>query len=306
MAVDLLTEVTRDIHRSLHLFLAHDSKAAVGRRAEIVAGDVNLDVVYAFAAAQANGFHDLFLAVSDHTEALVIHMRLALVAEAPGNRDLRACRANPRTGQFARIHGIADHDIEAQLGGGGAIGAREAVIEQRLRIPHGKQNMLLRRDVSEIGVVHCASEGDVGMTFHKTRHQGPAAGFDDSRSLCGETVWSARDRLDPRAFDEHVSGKGGSAAAVPDTGVAEENSIHNLYLRQMERLELLICYIGPDATRESRRIPCDHEAINNRQGEDTESNPRKDIEGPGLATLDKTPKWKQHHRCSGNRQQYMA
>ena len=48
--------------------------------AQIVAGDIDLDIVHALAAAQAHGASDLLGAVGDHAEALVVHVRFALVA----------------------------------------------------------------------------------------------------------------------------------------------------------------------------------------------------------------------------------
>lgn len=51
MAVDLLAEIPRDIDRHLHLVFAHDRQPAMRQRPEIIAGDVDFDVVHAFAAA---------------------------------------------------------------------------------------------------------------------------------------------------------------------------------------------------------------------------------------------------------------
>jgi hypothetical protein len=137
MAVDLLAEVACHADRHLHLIVTHHGKAAVGRRTQIVSGNIHLDVVYAFAATQAHNLPYFLRAVGDHAEALVIHMRLALVAQAAGDRYLGACRTDARTGKLSRVDGIADDYIEAQLRGCGAVGAGKAMVKQRLGIANG-------------------------------------------------------------------------------------------------------------------------------------------------------------------------
>ena len=100
---------------SLDLIFAHHGQAAMGCRAQVVAGDIELDVVHAFAAAQANGLPDLLRAVGNQAKAFVIHVRFALVAQTAGDGDLRACRTNTRTGKLSRIDGIPNDNIETQL-----------------------------------------------------------------------------------------------------------------------------------------------------------------------------------------------
>jgi hypothetical protein len=68
------------------------------------------------------------------------------------------------------------------------------------------------------------------MSFNKTGHQGAAPRFDDQSTIGREALWRPRDRLDPGAFDKYVGGKSGSAAAVPDTGAAKENWLHDTNL----------------------------------------------------------------------------
>src|SRR5438270_12639890 len=99
MTVHLLTEVTGDAHRRLHLFLPHHGEAAMGRRTEVVSGDVDLDVVDAFAAAKTDSLDELLFAIGDHAEAFVVHVRLAFIAQPAGDGDLRACRAHAWSGQ---------------------------------------------------------------------------------------------------------------------------------------------------------------------------------------------------------------
>lgn len=81
------------------------------RGAQIIAGNVDLDVVGAFAAAQAHRLGDLLDAVGDHAEALVIHVLLALVAEAAGYGDFRTAGAHARSRQAAGIDFVADDDV---------------------------------------------------------------------------------------------------------------------------------------------------------------------------------------------------
>jgi len=115
VAIHPLAEVARSVDRRLHLFLGHHGQSTMRSRAQVVAGDVDLDVIHAFAATKPNCLLDFFFAVGDQPKALVIHMRFPLVTQSASHRDLRACRANPRTRQPARVHFVANHNIEAQL-----------------------------------------------------------------------------------------------------------------------------------------------------------------------------------------------
>src|ERR1700733_7348052 len=230
MAVDLLAEVARDIDRGLHLFLAHHGEASVRGGAQVVSGDIDLDVVDTLATAQADGLHNLLFAIGDHAEAFVIHVCFPFVAEAARDGDLRACGAHARPRQPAGIDFVADDDIEPQLGGGSAVGAGESVIEQRLCIAHGEQEMLFRRNVAEIGVVYRPTEGDVGVAFHQARHQRSAAGLDDRGAIGRKPARRTCDGFDSGAFDKHVARKGRRAAAVPYIGTTEENWLHRIYL----------------------------------------------------------------------------
>src|SRR5580700_10694814 len=108
MAVDLLAEIARDTHGHLYLIVAHHSQPAVSSRTEIVAGDIHLDVVDAFAATEAHNLPYFFRSVGDHAETFVVHVRLAFVAKASGDGDLRARSTDARAGKLTRIDGIAD------------------------------------------------------------------------------------------------------------------------------------------------------------------------------------------------------
>ena len=87
---------------------------------EIVAGDVDLDGVDALADREAHGAAHLVGAVGDQADALVVHVHLALVAEPAGGDDLGRGGAHARAGNLAGVDRVADHDLRAQLGAGGA------------------------------------------------------------------------------------------------------------------------------------------------------------------------------------------
>src|ERR1700759_4335006 len=104
------------------------------------------------------------------------------------------------------------------------------MVKQGLCIPHGQQNMLLGRNVAEIGIVDCPSERDVRMSFYKTGHQGSAERFNHNGAVHGELVWCVGDGLDASAFDKHIGGKRGRTTTIPHAGTAEKNWFHGSYL----------------------------------------------------------------------------
>src|ERR1700722_10544578 len=91
--------------------------------------------------------------------------------------------------------------------------------------------VLFGRDVAEVGVIHGSAKGNVSVAFHEPGHQRSAAGFDDGRAVNSESFRCRRDCLDPAAFNKHIAGIGGCAAAVPNTGTAKKNWLHSIYLR---------------------------------------------------------------------------
>src|ERR1700678_4856075 len=115
MAVNFFTEIACDTDRHLHLFLTHHCETAMSGWTEVVARNVHLNVVDPFTAAEADSLLYLLRTVGDHTEAFVIHMCFAFVAQATSDRDLRARRTDAWSGKFARIDRIANDDIESQL-----------------------------------------------------------------------------------------------------------------------------------------------------------------------------------------------
>src|SRR5271155_3690236 len=101
MARDALAPIVGGANADGQLLLAERDNFGASVADELVAGNVELHVVDAFAAAEAHGPSDFVDAIGDHAEALGMHMRLALVAEAAGCRDLRAGGAIARAGEVA-------------------------------------------------------------------------------------------------------------------------------------------------------------------------------------------------------------
>src|SRR5271155_5800082 len=76
---------------------------------ELVAGDVDLDVIDALPEAEANGAPDFVGPVGDHAEALGVHVVLALVAETAGHSDFRPRRTITWSGEIAPLD-LLTHD----------------------------------------------------------------------------------------------------------------------------------------------------------------------------------------------------
>src|ERR1700761_4127453 len=104
------------------------------------------------------------------------------------------------------------------------------MIEQRLRVAHREQDVLLGRNIAEIGIVDCSAERDMRVSFHKAGHQRSAACLDHDGAVCGEFAGSSSDRFDSGAFDKHVGGIGGCTTTIPHAGILEKNWLHGTYL----------------------------------------------------------------------------
>ena len=115
--VDLLAELVRDPARHADLLVGVGRAAGRRVRVEVVARDVELDVVDALADAGADHLAHLLRPVGDQREALAVEVQLALVAEPAGD-DLRG---SPRAGagpQLAGVDRVAHGHVEPRLGGG--------------------------------------------------------------------------------------------------------------------------------------------------------------------------------------------
>ena len=197
---DLLAELVRDLARHPD-FVVHVGRAAGRRvRVEVVARDVELDVVDALADAGTDRAADFLRPVGDQREALAVQVELALVAETAGGDQLRAGGPHARPGNLARIDCVAHDHVEARLGRGGAVDAGEAALQQQLGVGRGLEGVLLGRDHAEVEWHRHAGEGGMAVALDHAGHQGHALSVDRrsqpvrARSGCGPCA-TARTRL---------------------------------------------------------------------------------------------------------------
>ena len=199
------------------LLLAHRDDFGPRVADELVAGNVELDVVDALAAAEPHGLADFVDAVGDHAEALGMHMLLALVTETAGDGDLGPGGSVARAGEIAVLDLLPDHDVDAHLGGGCRIAAGEAVVEDKGGVAAGAEQMLLRRDFAEVLVAGRTDEGKVAVALDHARHQELPLPVDDVIGiLAADDLAASRDRPDAVAFDEDLAWIGLVIDAVPD------------------------------------------------------------------------------------------
>ena len=191
-------------------------------RDEFVAGDVELHVVDALAAAEPNRPPDFVDAVGDHAEALGVHVLFSLVAEAAGRRDLGAGGAIARAGEIAVLDFLTHHHVDAQFGGSRGIGGGEAMIEDQRRVAAGAQQMLLGRDFPQVLIASGADERQVAVALHQARHQELPVPVDHlGRAFAADRVAPARDGLDPVVLHDDFAGIFLIVDPVPDGYVAE-------------------------------------------------------------------------------------
>ena len=117
MTGDALVPLMRDLDGGRHLGLAHGSDFGARVGDELIARNVDLDVVDPLAAAKPNRAPDLVGPVGDHAEAFGMHMLLAFIAEAAGHRDFRPCGAIAWPSEITVFDLLAHDHVEAQLGG---------------------------------------------------------------------------------------------------------------------------------------------------------------------------------------------
>src|SRR5260370_4580864 len=117
--------------------------------------------------------------------------------------------------------------------------------------------MLFGRNVAKAGVMRSPAKGNVSVARHEPGHQCSAAGFDEGRAVNSEPFRRRRNCFDPAAFNKHIAGKGGCAAAVPNTGAAKKNWLHSIYLRSNCKADLIdllhTCRCGPPGRATSAR-----------------------------------------------------
>src|SRR5260221_5923450 len=222
MAVDLLAEILGDVDGGADFVFPHHCDTAMGGGAKIAAGNIDLDVIDTFAAAEPHDPGDLVFAIGDHAEAFVIHVLFAFITEATRHGDLRAGRAHAWSRQATGIDLIANDDIQAELGRGSAIGAGKTMIEQRLGIPHGEEQMLFRRNIAEIAIMDGTTERYMRMTFDQARHQGAAMAINGRSSFGGQLTWRSRNCANATAFHQDIGGGNNRRAHLPRPGSAEK------------------------------------------------------------------------------------
>lgn len=160
------------------LVLPHRDDFSPRMTNEFVAGNIELHVVDAFPAADPDRLADTVDAIGDHAEALGVHVLLALVTQAAGNRDLRPGRPVTRPGQVAVLDLLPDDHVDPELCRGGGITAGESVIENERRVPAGPQQVFLGWNFTKVLVACRTDKGKVAVTLNHARHQELAVAVD--------------------------------------------------------------------------------------------------------------------------------
>ncbi len=221
---DGLPEIVGDLAGHTQLGLAHDRHAAARRADRSVAGHVELDGVDAFTGAQAHGARELVGTIGDQTEALPLQVQQALVPETAGDGDLRARGLQSRPGNAARLDGITNDDVQTELRARGAERAGEARFQQPARVVHRLQRVFLGRNLAEVHTLRTLAETGVRVPLHEPRHQEAARRFDHAGVIGMEARGQRHHGGDAFALHQHVRHDGRRAGAVPDAGLAEEQS----------------------------------------------------------------------------------
>ena len=125
-----LAEIARDPDKRCHFVVIGRRDLASGERHEIVAGEIDLELVHAVADAFARDLAHLLRPVGDKAEAILVEVALALVAEPGRGGDLGRARAHSGAGQHSLLDGVARIHAEQRLGGGRLEDRGEAVLQQ--------------------------------------------------------------------------------------------------------------------------------------------------------------------------------
>ena len=184
-------------------------------RIERVTRHIQLDVVAPFTAAQTHGFAHLFGTVDDDRRGLARVVQLALIAQTAGHRDLERACADARPGKPAGVDLIADRDAEPQLRLGGAVDARESLIEQNFRNARREQRVLLRRRRDQIFRRGDGFERQVPVALHHARHEEQPRGIDHLTACLRHLTGHPGHRPHPVALDEHIAVERRAAAPRP-------------------------------------------------------------------------------------------
>jgi hypothetical protein len=168
-------------------------------------------------------------------ELVLRQVRRGGVAEAARHGDLLAGGQVARADDRAVVDRVADHHVEARLGGGSAHAARPAHVQILPRDLGAPQDVLLGRHPLDRVEARLVVPGEVRVRLDHARHQERARAVDHLRAehrVRRLAVAGPRDAADPVALHEHVAGERRLAAAVEDAHVGEEDVGHGGLLRQ--------------------------------------------------------------------------
>ena len=153
-------------------------------------------------------------------------MHLAGIAVAGGTDQLRARSAHPRTWRQARVDLIADDDIEARLGAGGADDGGEAVVQNGAGVAERIQRVLFRWHLADVAKSGGVGVADMAVAVDHAGHQHCAVALDDLGTIARDLVRALGHRLDPIAPDQHLTPVGFPTGAVEDRNVGEQRVGH--------------------------------------------------------------------------------
>ena len=220
--------LVRDPRAGGDLILVHRALGRIARaRDQMVAGRHELDDVHSLADHFAAGAADLLRPVGEEREVVPVVVQHALVAEAAGDGDLRRTRPVARAGDAACVDLVPDHDVEAGLRRARADRRGHAVVDDRPRVVHGDERVLLGRDLGHRlrpGVAH------VAMRVHEPRHQGGAVAIHHRSTPPRQFLAVPGDLLDAVALDRHLAPIGPLAVAVIDADIGEDGARHVPFL----------------------------------------------------------------------------
>ena len=223
-----LAEIARDPDKRRHFVIVGRRDLAPGERHEIVAGEVDLELVHAVADAFARHLAHLLRPVGDKAEAFLVEVALALVAEPGGGGDLGRAGAHAGTGQHPLLDGVAGIDAQQRLGRSRFEDRGEAVLQQQPQVLRRQQHVPLGADPAEVRRGHDAGEARMAMAFHHAGHQGHAGAVDPLFRQVAHGLACRRHRGDAVALHHDSCGNGSVRLAVPDLRTGYRYSRHCL------------------------------------------------------------------------------
>ena len=224
---DALAVRMRSPHRRGQLVGAHDRDVRAGVGNGLVAGDVELDRVHAFADQHPHGAQHLVRAVHHHGDRLAVEVHDGArrrgcrywsapdwppAVAAPGA--VPALMAS-RTAMSSR--GFADPPLRQDVK---PASRSDAGVSER------QQRVLFRRDVAGVGDVRFVRERQVHMAVDQARDEGVPGNVDPSVPVRGSGRRRRAHLGDAIAADQHVRRERGPAAAVPDLSPLQQYGIH--------------------------------------------------------------------------------